>query len=141
MAIFSLFLAGGAQIGPMIAGFLIDSSGWRWFFILCVIINSANLVGCIFFLPETTYRRAIYAGETAAEVDKDAKEMIVHSEVAREEYAGSYWKDLFQFRNRGQETRGLAAWPKQLSLPFRFIIVPSVLYATCTYGIFLSGYV
>ncbi|KAL3422090.1 hypothetical protein PVAG01_06246 [Phlyctema vagabunda] len=157
MAIFALCLSGGSQIGPVIAGFLIDSKGWRWFFILCVILNGANLVACIFLLPETTYRRAIYEGETAAEADKDAVEMVEHSEkgnnleqqptntrpdgVVRNHYAGSYWKDLFQFRDRGLETRGLAAWPRQVSLPFRFIVVPSALYATCSYGLFLSGIV
>ena len=30
MAVFSLCLSGGSQIGPMIAGFLIGAKGWRW---------------------------------------------------------------------------------------------------------------
>ncbi|RDW75210.1 hypothetical protein BP6252_06352 [Coleophoma cylindrospora] len=157
MAIFSLSLSGGSQIGPMIAGFLIQSRGWRWLFILCTIIVGANLISCIFFLPETTFRRAIFDGETAAEADKEAVDMIEHSDkranlehvptnsqadgVQRNHYAGSYFKDLFQFRDRAQEPRGLRAWPKQFSLPFRFIVVPAALFATCSYGIMLSGIV
>jgi hypothetical protein len=34
---------------------------------------------CLFFLPETSYRRPyIYGGVTAAEADKEATEMIGH---------------------------------------------------------------
>ncbi|KFY35725.1 hypothetical protein V494_05660 [Pseudogymnoascus sp. VKM F-4513 (FW-928)] len=157
MAIFSICLAGGSQIGPMIAGFLITAKGWRWFFILCAILIGVNLVLILFFFPETSYRRVIYNGETAQEADKVAVQTIEyinqavdasaattestesHAQNFNPPYAGSYWKDLVSFKNRGTEPRGLVEWPRQFSLPFRFIFVPQVLFATISYGIFLGG--
>jgi MFS family permease len=154
MALFALALSGGSQIGPIIAGSLVQDRGWRWFFKLCTILNGVNVFFCLFFLPETTYRREYaYGGETAAEVDKAASEMIEHKkqdadleQVATgtapgQPYAGSYWKDLVSFRNRGQEASGLRAFPKQLSLPFRFLLVPAALYAAISYGVILGGLV
>jgi MFS family permease len=153
MAVFSLFLSGGSQVGPMIAGFLIGAKGWRWFFILIAILSAVNLAFMLPFLPETNYRRVLYEGETAAEVDKIAVQMIenkgVHVEEAavsnRDElnvpYAGSYWRDLINLSNRGTENASLQSWALQFSLPFRFILVPHVLFATISYGIFLGGYV
>lgn len=151
MAVFSLSLSGGSQIGPMVAGFLISARGWRWFFILCAILIGANLFLMMFLLPETNFRRVLFEGETAQEVDKQAVEMLEHSEKNVEAtpeaqtlqvnvpYAGSYWKDLVNLKNRGTEERGIWSWPRQFSLPFRFLLVPHVLFATLAYGVFLGG--
>ena len=151
MAVFSFFLSGGSQVGPMIAGFLVSAKGWRWFFILCAILIALNLVLMLPLLPETNYRRVLYEGETAQEADKQAAEMLEHEEKQvettieertpqlNEPYAGSYWKDLIQFKNRGMEEKGLLAWPRQFSLPFRFILVPHVFFAAISYGVYLGG--
>ncbi|KAH6668204.1 MFS transporter [Halenospora varia] len=154
MAIFGLALAGGSQIGPAIAGALVADRGWRWFFKLCAILTGCNTFFCIFFLPETSFRRPyVHDGETAAEMDKEASEMVEYRKdveasgdvppgvTSDQVYAGSYWKDLFNFRNRGQEETGLKAFPKQLSLPVRFLFVPAALYATISYGAMLGGIV
>lgn len=153
MAIFSLFLSGGSQVGPTIAGFLIKSKGWRWFFILNAILIGINLLFTLILLPETNYKRDMFEGETAAEVDKLAVEEIEHAgaktvgDQAHEvtvnstgnvHYAGSYVKDLVALKNRGLEN-GVAAWTKQLSLPFRFLLVPHALFAAVVYGAFLGG--
>ncbi|PMD47713.1 MFS transporter [Hyaloscypha variabilis F] len=151
MAIFSLCLSGGSQIGPMIAGFLIGAKGWRWLFILCAILAGVNLVLMLLFFPETNYRRVLYKGETAQEADKEAVQTIEENNKdasgqaestelpLNSPYAGTYWRDLVNFRNRGTETRGLLGWPRQFSLPFRFLLVPQVLFATISYGVFLGG--
>jgi len=154
MALFALFLSGGSQIGPVIAGYVVADRGWRWFFKVCTILNGVNLLFCVFFLPETSYRRPYaYQGETAAEVDKEASEMIEHKKAGADleqvttgtapgqPYAGSYWKDLFSFGDRGQEETGLRAFLKQISLPWRFLLVPGALYAAVSYGVILGGYV
>jgi MFS family permease len=151
MAVFSLCLSGGSQIGPMIAGFLIGAKGWRWLFILCAILIGVNLVLVLLFFPETNYRRVLYKGETAQEADKEAVQTIEDNEKAvsrpaestehalNPPYAGNYWRDLICFRNRGTEPRGLLGWPRQFSLPFRFVLIPHVLFATISYGVFLGG--
>ena len=120
-------------------------------FILCAILIGVNLVLVLFFFPETNYRRVLYKGETAQEADKEAVQTIennektVSSQVDSPEvagnppYAGTYWRDLVSFRNRGTEPRGLIGWPRQFSLPYRFVLVPQVLFATISYGVFLGG--
>lgn len=150
MALFALFLSGGSQIGPVIAGYVTAARGWRWFFRVCAIINGANIVTCIFFLPETSFRRTYaYDGETAAEIDKEAAEMVENTRTEHKQehlHDGTtstntvgYWKDLFMFSDRGQEQTGLKAFPRQFSLPFRFLLVPAALYATVAYGVVLGG--
>ena len=156
MALFAFFLSAGSQVGPLIAGYLIAARGVRWFFILIAILIAVNLVTVILFLPETTFRRVVHKGETAAEMDKDALQITKHDELAQVEtvetntqsnevqrphYAGNYWKDLVQFRDRAEEPSGLKAWPKQFSLPFSYLLVPAVVFAACSYGIVVGGYV
>ena len=150
MALFALFLSGGSQIGPVIAGYITADQGWRWFFKLCAILNGLNILTMALFLPETSYRRS-YAldGETMADVDKEASEMIENAKVDKtaeraqtdDTYAraGSYWKDLVTFADRGQESTGLRAFPKQFSLTFRFLLIPASLYAALAYGVILGG--
>jgi len=107
----------------------------------------------LLFFPETNYRRVLYKGETAQEADKEAVQTIEENNKdasgqaestelpLNSPYAGTYWRDLVNFRNRGTETRGLLGWPRQFSLPFRFLLVPQVLFATISYGVFLGGLV
>lgn len=150
MALFALFLSGGSQIGPVIAGYVTASHGWRWFFKICAIINGVNIATVILFLPETSFRRTYaYDGETAAEIDKEAAEMVENTSTENKQAqlsngtasttAPGYWKDLFTFSDRGQEQTGLKAFPRQFSLPFRFLLVPAALYATISYGVILGG--
>lgn len=119
---------------------------------MCTILNGINLFFCVFFLPETTFRgQYVYDGETAAEVYKEA-EVAEHHEKGdlqqttstsrthvQHVYAGSYWKDLITFRDRGQEEVGLRAFPKQFLLPFRFLLAPAAVYAAISYGVMLAG--
>ncbi|KAM3079820.1 hypothetical protein ACMFMF_003240 [Clarireedia jacksonii] len=149
MAVFSLCLSGGSQIGPMIAGYTISAKGWRWFMKICAILIGANLALALFFFPETNYRRVFYEGETALEADKEAIQTIQcgDEEISRrpsetdinKPYAGSYWRDLWSFGGRGMDDKGLRGWPEQFSLPFRFLGVPHALFATVSYGVFLAG--
>lgn len=151
MAVFSLFLSAGSQIGPLIGGYLIEAKGWRWFFILIAILVAFNLVMMIPFLPETNYRRVTYQGETAAELDKHVVEQLEtkgddlgHIETnvdAGNVHHESYARDLFNFRNRGVEDNSIGSWIRQFSLPFRFLFVPHALFATIAYGVALGGVV
>ena len=111
----------------------------------------------MFLLPETTYRRQTYDGETAAEVDRDimAKaegapsiqqaENVEASNVPNElnelngPYAGSYFKDLFQFRNRGLEEQGMREWLPRFLEPFQFLAVPQILFASLSFGLLVGG--
>lgn len=68
LAILHVFLAAGSQIGPLIAGYLIEARGWQWFFKLTSILVGINLFLTIFFLPETSYRHNFTDGVSAGEV-------------------------------------------------------------------------
>lgn len=138
------------------AGYIIADRNWRWFFIALLIITAVNLAGFLIFVPETTYHRILlFDGETAAAQDKYTMNMVEQVETAlpevttsprsdsieRPSYAGNYWADLVNFKLRSMEREGLSALPRQLSLPFRFLLIPAAVFATCAYGIVLGGYV
>ena len=79
MAVYALSLAGGSQLGPLISGHLIAARGWRWLFYLLVILAAINLILAVFFMPETSFKRVWYEGETAADVDKEAVQQIANN--------------------------------------------------------------
>ncbi len=150
MALFALFLSGGSQVGPIIAGYITADRSWRWFFKLCAILTGFNFVTCVLFLPETSFRRSYaFDGETAAEIDKEAIEMVENGRVEEDleetsasnahRLGSSYWRDIFSFGDRAQEESGLRAFPNQISLPFRFLLVPAAVYAAVSYGVILGG--
>ena len=154
MALFSLFLTAGSQVGPVVSGGLIGTRGWRWFFILRAILNAVSLTMTFFLLPETTSRCVSNEVQTDNDVSKDGGTVINKvEEVAttdglasedvrsRAPYAGTYLEDLVQFRNRAAEERGMRRWFVQFSLPFCSLMVPSVLFAALAYGISLCGIV
>lgn len=53
----------GCFIGPMIAGTMAQSLGWRSFFWLCTGVSSLNLLGIVFLFPETKYHRPVTDGQ------------------------------------------------------------------------------
>ncbi|KAF5014823.1 hypothetical protein F66182_14058, partial [Fusarium sp. NRRL 66182] len=74
MATYAVALSGGSQFGPLIAGYLIQAAGWRWFFILCAIMLAVNLLFCIFLLPETTYEPVEQLENEASYTEKPENE-------------------------------------------------------------------
>ncbi|CAL5866341.1 uncharacterized protein PFLUO_LOCUS549 [Penicillium psychrofluorescens] len=148
MAVYAAALSGGSQIGPLIAGYLIQAKGWRWFFILCAIIAAFNLVTTIFLLPETLYE----PDEESQIADDFEKDGNSHIEAARtSSHAGqraqmdykSYWSGLFTFRiSKEARHRGLLKHILyQFVLPFPLLLIPGVLIASIMYGVVLGGIV
>ena len=147
MAFYAAFLSGGAQIGPVIAGYLIEAKGWRWFFILCAIIAAVNLVTTIFMLPETLYE-VEQEPEVVNDLEKDAHshvEAVIRTETRTEarvkmDYA-TYWKDLWSFTlSKEAKERGIFKHLLYLYiLPFPMLLVPGVLVATVMYGVILGA--
>ncbi|KAJ5642829.1 hypothetical protein N7490_006829 [Penicillium lividum] len=149
MAVYAAFLSGGSQIGPVIAGYLIEARGWRWFFILCSIITGINFLTTIFMLPETIYDR-----DEEPEVNEDfEKGTIGHLEAVQTLQSqvgervkmdyGEYIKDLFTFHiTKEAKERGVL---KHLAyifvLPLPMLLVPGVLIASIMYGVVLGGIV
>ncbi|CZR68100.1 related to MFS transporter [Phialocephala subalpina] len=156
MAFLQMFLAGGSQIGPLIAGYLIEARGWHWFFKLTSILIGINLFSVIFFLLETTYRRNVADGQIGSEqspgfVSDKAEDVEIIETVTRTNdpsgaelntpYAGSYWTDLIQFHDRGLEQQGIRAVFRRAIEPLQFFAVPQVVYAGASFGTVIGGIV
>ncbi|KAJ6020724.1 hypothetical protein N7540_006228 [Penicillium herquei] len=154
MAVYAASLSGGSQIGPVIAGYLIQARGWRWFFILCAIIAGANFVSTIFLLPETNYEPEENSERTedADDADDIEKDNTSHVEAVRVttqvgdrvkmDY-GAYSKGLFTIKmTKAAKEKGLFKYFAYLFvLPFPLLLVPGVLIASIMYGVVLGGIV
>ncbi|KAJ5174677.1 uncharacterized protein N7482_000554 [Penicillium canariense] len=151
MAVYAAFLSGGSQIGPMIAGYLIEARGWRWFFILCAIIAAVNFVTAIFMLPETIYEPDEQPA-TAEENEEIEKGLDSHLETiptrsqvgdrVKMDY-GEYFKGLFTLNiTKGAKEKGVFKFfAYLLVLPLPLLLVPGVLIASIMYGAVLGGIV
>lgn len=150
MAIYAASLSAGSQIGPVIAGYLIGARGWRWFFILCAIIEAVNLVAAIFMLPETIYEAREDKGSDIADtMEKDTQSHLETisttaaqvRDCAEIEY-GKYFKGLFTVNiSKRARDKGLFKYFAYLSvLPFPLLLIPGVLIASITCGAILGGY-
>lgn len=148
MAAYAAFLSGGSQIGPMIAGYLIEARGWRWFFILCAIIAAVNFVTTIFMLPETIYEPDVdETQEQTEEIEKDAHSHLetipTRSQVgdrASLDY-GEYFKGLFTvgLTKSAQKAGVFKYFAYLFVLPFPLLLIPGVLIASIMYGVVLGG--
>ncbi|KAH1423480.1 hypothetical protein KXX32_007307 [Aspergillus fumigatus] len=147
MATYALFLSGGSQIGPVIAGYLVASNGWRWFFYLCLIFAAVNFVTTFFLLPET-----LYEAETATEdepqgdLEKVSQRHIatVPSRSTSDSFGyAAYWKGLFKvgISQAAREEGVLKFLGYTFALPLPLIVIPGVLLASVMYGVVLGGVV
>jgi MFS family permease len=57
MGIYIIFLYCGNSVGSLLAGFIIDGAGWRWFSWFCAIISGMNFLAIFFFVHETRFNR------------------------------------------------------------------------------------
>ncbi|CAG8037106.1 unnamed protein product [Penicillium olsonii] len=149
MAIYAAFLSGGSQIGPVIAGYLIQAKGWRWFFILCAIIAAVNFITTIFLLPETLYE-VEPEPVVVDDIEKDVSshvETVTRSDTRTETRAQmnytSYWEGLwsFQISKEAKEKGVLRHLAYLFILPFPLLLIPGVLIASAMYGVILGAVV
>lgn len=147
MAIYAAFLSGGSQIGPVIAGYLIEAKGWRWFFILCAIIAAVNFITTIFLLPETLYEVELEP-EVINDIEKDVHshvETVTRSDTRTEARAQmdyqTYWKDLWSFKisEKAKERGIIKHFAYLFILPFPLLLIPGVLVASAMYGVILGA--
>jgi MFS family permease len=67
LSLFALALGTGSYMGPVAAGYITESQGWRFCFWYLVIFFGVLLVVQIFTLEDSTYRRALPEPESLAE--------------------------------------------------------------------------
>lgn len=149
MATYAVALSGGSQIGPLIAGYLIQAAGWRWFFILCAIMLAVNLLFCIFLLPETTYEPVEQLENEASYTEKPENEdmdmvpaadpSLVASEMTMD--YKQYFRGLFRLSiTRAARERGIFEYYMFLfALPLPLLLCPAMLIASLAFGAVLGG--
>ncbi|EFY91864.1 hypothetical protein MAC_02149 [Metarhizium acridum CQMa 102] len=64
-AIYLLFTSVGAFLGPVAAGYIVDSQGWRWMWWWCVIFFGVNLVLVVFFFEESKFVGTVQGQQVA----------------------------------------------------------------------------
>lgn len=57
---------GGNTIGPLVCGFVITGTSWRWHKWIAFILTMINWIVCVLFVPETRYDRSKVTSGTAS---------------------------------------------------------------------------
>jgi MFS family permease len=78
LSFFALALGTGSYMGPVAAGYITETQGWRFCFWYLVIFFGVILILQIFTLEESTYRRPLGDIEQKYEVNKDEAKDGVH---------------------------------------------------------------
>ena len=100
IAVWNLFLLTGISGGALIAGYIIELDGYRWTFGVCAIFFGILMIGVIFFVPETAYRR----DSIAPIVENDEKG--IHLKLGREHAVHKEQKDAtFRLGAANQENQ------------------------------------
>jgi MFS family permease len=150
MATFAASLSAGSQVGPLVAGYLINAAGWRWFFILSAIMLAVNIVAIVFLLPETihesdneiTTNEANESGKIEEErlerLPTTTSSQVIHRETFNYK---QHFADLFKFGlTKAARERGLLKHFAYLFvLPLPLLMVPGAIVASLTFGAVLGG--
>lgn len=87
LGVYVLATSVGTFLGPLISGYIADSSlGWRWMGWLAVIISGATLIVFYFGLEETAFEREIYLGVAATSTTAGTHEVIDPSEKRADQF-------------------------------------------------------
>lgn len=99
----------GLMIGPIISGNVAAHVSWRWFFWACTIAQVVNIIGLVFFSPET---RRMRADRTPAEEShpqsQQQQEMVEgkpHGEIAQLEQEVGEALVVDEYLGRGRPSR------------------------------------
>ncbi|KAK2593076.1 hypothetical protein QQS21_009206 [Conoideocrella luteorostrata] len=77
-AYYLLFTGAGAFLGPVAAGYVVNSQGWRWIWWWCVILFGVNLLLVFFFFEESKHISVI----RDQEVDRsDQTARVIHHKM------------------------------------------------------------
>ncbi|RFU32211.1 hypothetical protein B7463_g4124, partial [Scytalidium lignicola] len=104
MGIWTVFLTNGPHVGPIIGGYLIEATNYRWGYYVPAIVNSVSFLLMVFALPETLFSRS-------------PDILACHQER-------TYMQMLFSFRKNMLHDRRLHA--RDFVRPFEMLKYPSV---------------
>ncbi|KAM0329246.1 hypothetical protein ACHAQA_004548 [Verticillium albo-atrum] len=151
--LFLLMQFGGAYLGPVAAGYIIDSQGWRWMWWWCSIFFGLLLVLFIFFFEETAYmptddgQLVRHATSSAASADKTDGDESTKQAPPIEAVAESQQSNRWEGTPKPLRKRLALFTPTPLSIgrhfyqPFLILVTfPAVAYTAITYGALLTWY-
>ncbi|KAH8652987.1 major facilitator superfamily domain-containing protein [Ilyonectria robusta] len=129
----------------IIAGVLTERCGWKAVFIAVLPFNAVGLLGAIFFLPETQYRRSLPAATDGADASfanptkSNGQEVsIIHNEQAQTTKAMvGYWGGLMAWSGTYSDRSILIL----LGEIFIHLINPAVIWILLVSGVIISLYV
>lgn len=151
LGFFALCILAGACLGQTALGYVTEGVGWRWAYWVTFIACSINLVTMLLWLPETTFQRGLSVGVTAGDVERSEKQREKPVSTNREaaessvHIQGSYSEPLTSMRSnlwfiRHPQVDYSANWFLYFVRPFYFILSPTVLWSTLTYGVAAGGF-
>lgn len=145
IAIWNLFLLAGLNGGSIVAGYIIEASGFRWAFGACGILFGVLTISTFFLIPETAYRRDNLAPVVTVEEDGSKglhmrpKYQINlqgddyegrYLEISARERRRTFWERLHIFSGRYSSSPLWKVFLRSLVMVF----YPAVLWAFLSYG-------
>ncbi|KAH7134871.1 major facilitator superfamily domain-containing protein [Dendryphion nanum] len=137
VAMYSLSLCLGAQIGPLFSGHIALNLGWRWIFKINTILVGCNLAIAIPLLPETAFTLEGSTGATAAFLDNQLKETVAGRSM-RQGLLPAIKKGTLYVKHPHVRGGGIKQWFSTFFYQFEFLIDPIVLCTGGLWGIVMS---
>ncbi|KAG5422328.1 hypothetical protein I9W82_001423 [Candida metapsilosis] len=148
-----LALYGGADLGPVAAGYIADGLNWRWSYYISIIIYVPMLLLQLFWMEETTFRRssnedeeledeilaqikshetAKSGGESPDSKSQDKIEVDVKSKPAKDDQVKlTYWQKHKLYHTEQNDTR---SWSCIFVRPMYLVTFPAILWSGMIYG-------
>ncbi|QSZ30496.1 hypothetical protein DSL72_000050 [Monilinia vaccinii-corymbosi] len=127
LSIWNLFVMGGVKLGQLIAGFIIQSLGFKFTFGICACIYALIIPAMYFFVPETLY---ISPSQLIVEKTEGRTSKIVLPDVKK-----SLDERLSIFNGRTSQASFWALAAK----PIPLVTFPAVIFSAFTYSFYAAG--
>ncbi|BGO96853.1 hypothetical protein NBRC10513v2_000792 [Rhodotorula toruloides] len=128
-------------VTPPISGQVFAHLGWRWCWRIFYIATILLLVLQVFFLPETTYNRRRIApaskptDEKLSDLDKPELDQLESGSSHMHKQKKSFVQEMSLYSGPFDKDRSFF----QLAFePVAALLSPAVLYAVCTYGLYIT---
>ncbi|PQE32044.1 hypothetical protein CJF32_00001639 [Rutstroemia sp. NJR-2017a WRK4] len=131
LSIWNLFVMGGVKLGQVIAGFIIQTLGFKYTFGICGLIYALIIPAMYFFVPETLYVKPINP-PTQIVIDKTEGRIY---EIMLPDMKKSFRERLSIFNGRLSTSSFWALVGK----PIPLVTFPAVIFSAFTYSFYAAG--
>ncbi|KAB8295733.1 hypothetical protein EYC80_008558 [Monilinia laxa] len=131
LSIWNLFVMGGVKLGQLIAGFIIQSLGFKFTFGICACIYAMIIPVMYFFVPETLY---VPPTDPPTQLIVDKTEGRVY-EIVLPDMKKSFNERVSIFNGRISDASFWALAVK----PIPLVTFPAVIFSAFTYSFYAAG--